>query len=719
MPLILFILGFVSILGQVVLLRELNVAFYGIELIYLLAIGVWLLMTGIGAMIGRRGFLPSEGQVRLLILLAGIVLPLNIAYIRGIRILFAGVPGAYLSFPSQMIALIIALALIGLLLGLLFQWAAKQYITNNRTLAEAYAIESAGGVAGGLASTIGLMIGISNLSIGLICSLIAVLCYIPFTPFAVKPVKRLITRLISAVCALILIFFLVTAHKLDFRMTQWNHPSLAVSIDTPYGRITATEINDAAYVFLNDAHIASTEGTAAEEFVHPAMIQRANPSDILVLGGGIEGTISEMLKHNPKAINYVELDRAIIELSRNLLAGDIGQAFDAENVTVTITDPHRYIERTEHSFDVIFIGMPGPESVQTNRFYTFEFFRICTNHLNPDGVVALRLRAADNYWTPLLLRRTASIYRAMSAVFQDVVVLPGTTILILASNRPLSRDSEILAKRLESRDIQTNLVIPDYIRYLYNNDRFFEIETSLKSMNAPLNRDSRPICFQYAVTLWLSKFFPRLGQTGFRLFDVDRLKQPSLGWSMFLILPIFFLIVRRRAGLSRVLLVGMAGFAGMLSETLLIMFYQIKRGVLYQDIGLLLTTFMAGLAVGAWMLGRGKSIITRRLGAILLIGFGLFSGIIAWWTGSSAGAGLITIAIALFLTGWFVAAIFTYASLYRVKDQRLAVGPIYAADLIGGAVGALIGSLLIIPLAGLSITALLMVYIIFISLLII
>ncbi len=38
----LFLVGLVSMLAQVVILRELNVAFYGVELIYILAIGAWL-----------------------------------------------------------------------------------------------------------------------------------------------------------------------------------------------------------------------------------------------------------------------------------------------------------------------------------------------------------------------------------------------------------------------------------------------------------------------------------------------------------------------------------------------------------------------------------------------------------------------------------------------------------------------------------------------------
>jgi hypothetical protein len=59
----LFVVGFVSILGQVVLLRELNVAFYGVELIYTLALGVWLLFSACGAMIGRRMKTPPFAKI--------------------------------------------------------------------------------------------------------------------------------------------------------------------------------------------------------------------------------------------------------------------------------------------------------------------------------------------------------------------------------------------------------------------------------------------------------------------------------------------------------------------------------------------------------------------------------------------------------------------------------------------------------------------------------
>ncbi|MBU4371937.1 MAG: hypothetical protein KKH02_05405 [Proteobacteria bacterium] len=115
----LFLTGLVSLFGQIVLLRELNVAFYGIELIYLIALGVWMLLTAVGALIG--GSRPSAGRTAVLFLCFALFLPLGIVFLRASRLLLGGIPGAYLPFPLQMAALVIALLPAGLLSGLLFR----------------------------------------------------------------------------------------------------------------------------------------------------------------------------------------------------------------------------------------------------------------------------------------------------------------------------------------------------------------------------------------------------------------------------------------------------------------------------------------------------------------------------------------------------------------------------------------------------------------------
>ncbi len=70
-------------------------------------------------------------------------------------------------------------------------------------------------------------------------------------------------------------------------------------------------------------------------------------------------------------------------------------------------------------------------------------------------------------------------------------------------------------------------------------------------------------------------------------------------WLIGLGLALLFLGSRLRPAWHRGLLAAVAGFLGIVSESVLILAYQAKEGVLYQEIGLLLVAFMAGLALGA------------------------------------------------------------------------------------------------------------------------
>jgi len=162
--------------------------------------------------------------------------------------------------------------------------------------------------------------------------------------------------------------------------------------------------------------------------------------------------------------------------------------------------------------------------------------------------------------------------------------------------------------------------------------------------------------------------------------------------------------------MRRAMLVAAAGFTGMVLETILILYYQVKHGVLYQDIGLLLMSFMAGLALGAMIINRAmaRPIANRMLpqwyGISLLIGFCFLCALIGMGVTMSISAGLVEISCFLAVTGFLVAGIFAYASLHENDDQKNVISSLYSADLIGGCLGILLGSLILIPLAGMDVT---------------
>jgi spermidine synthase len=279
--------------------------------------------------------------------------------------------------------------------------------------------------------------------------------------------------------------------------------------------------------------------------------------------------------------------------------------------------------------------------------------------------------------------------------------------VMTASAAPLPRSPEILTDRLRERGLRTRLVSPPYIRYLFTNDRFADVEKRLKETMVPENTDIRPVCYPYAVLSWLARFFPTLALADLSGFGEEGTGFGKIVWISGIGLAFLFLGGRLRPSWRRGLLAAVAGFLGIVGESVLILAYQAKEGVLYQDIGLLLAAFMAGLAAGALVLrdrilGTGvNKKQTRWWGYALLAGFSpLGLAAIGTVTGGAAG-GLLLTAVLLAAIGFLIGGLFAYAGLYGVREQKKIIGSLYAADLIGGCLGALFGSLALIPLLGL------------------
>ncbi len=698
MGIALFILGLITLLGQVALMRELIVAFFGVELVYVLAMGTWLLGSAAGAAYGRRTHLPSVSAIRGLFVVFSLVLPLLVAFCRGLRPLFSAVPGAYLPFGEQMLAMGLALLPAAAVSGLIFQWAAKRYAAAGGTLAGAYAIESAGGMAGGIAATGLLYLGIQNLTVAVICALAASVAAI----FPLRGKGRFVPAA-AMVCTAALIAAAAARGTLDRAMTAWRQPAAVATADSPYGRITITEEAGRFTLFENGALVFETEGTDAEAFVHLAALEHPKPERALLIGGGVSGHLAELRKHHPERIDVVEINPVLLKLARSVLPAAYTAPLAADGVKIITADPRRFLERAAH-YDLILAVMPEPLSGQTNRFYTREFYRACARHLAPGGVFAFELAAAENLWPRPLIFRNASVYRALSDAFSDVLVLPGTVSTFVAANRPLERMPGPLIRRFEKRRIEARLVSPAYIRYQMTNDRTDQIAALLAAASAPANTERRPICYPYSLMIWLSRFFPE---------TINKLAAGSgavVIWPIIFGIALLFFLCRKTVRVRQALLAFSAGFLGMILETLLILQYQVKSGILYQDIGLLLTAFMAGMALGAPAMIRAAGPAGRRLrpsaGLLAAAGF-MILGLLVW-AGVRAGAlgGFFSVGLLLLFSGFMGSALFAFAGLDAAGDQQSAVPRLLSSDLLGGCLGSVAASLAAIPFLGMDQTAL-------------
>jgi spermidine synthase len=692
--------GLVTIVGQVLLLREISVAFFGIELVYLLALGIWLLLSGLGVVLAPSRLRPSPPRVAAAIVVFALGLAAALVFLRGARLALGGVPGAFLPLSRGLLALVVALAPLGVLSGLLFQWSARLLIAAGGSFAQAYALESVGALLGGVLATWGFALGAGALALTLGVAVCCCLCAL-----ATGGAR---TRVLALCVLAATLGALPRAPRLDRSLTRLHHPDLVDSRDSPYARLTVIRRAGQRVLFINDALADDSESLDAQAFVHPALAFDAHPRRVLVLGG-TPAVIAETLRHAPEQCVRVEGDAVRLELEDGR-----GREPSGARLTVVTMDPRRFLAIDESSFDAILLALPDPDTGQSNRFYTTEFFALAARRLAVDGILALKLTAAENMLSPLAARRIASVDRALRSAFNDVLLLPGALTVAVASRSALVRDPEALSARLAERGVVAPLVSSAYLAYLLSAERTETLARHLRSTAVPANSDARPVCYQQAVLITLARYFPRLVYS-----DLERVQVALLVLLGAVAAALIAFMARHAAHrLARVIAAGVAGAVGIVLEGVLLLRYQAEWGALFQDVGLLLATFMAGLAVGAWgadpprvlrqAFGRSLWRVPSEQGtpparpaAFALSGLALSGVAAAALSHSSPSRPVFIIALALVGAGVGL----TLALVSRAGVGEHAFTPLYCADLAGGALGAWLGTLLLIPAFGLVVTA--------------
>jgi hypothetical protein len=144
-----------------------------------------------------------------------------------------------------------------------------------------------------------------------------------------------------------------------------------------------------------------------------------------------------------------------------------------------------------------------------------------------------------------------------------------------------------------------------------------------------------------------------------------------------------------------------SGAAGLAGQLVVMLAYQIAAGALYREIGLLLAGFMVGAALGAWADGRGLMPKTR--GVLLadslqvLVFLGLFLALPSF-VGSGGAVRPLAFAGSLAI-GVLPGAQFAAAGR-ALGDSPATAGALYAADLFGAALAALLAFTTLVPLLG-------------------
>ena len=668
-------LGVAAVVTQLVLLREMLAVFEGNEMVFGILLGNWLLLSGMGAWLGRttRNLdRPWRTLTVSQILIA--VLPLaQLASLRGLRnIVFTR--GAMVGVAETTLASAVVLAPFCVLSG--YMLALGCSILSHETedageIGRVYVADSIGSIAGGVLFSFLLVWWLDHAS---------ALCVPAALNLALAVVMGCRCRMRTvAVTAGVLMAALAFAGKLDALTTQWQHAPHKVVFhgNSPYGRLVVTEASGQLNFIENGVPLFSTHNVEqVEETVHYAMAQRPEARRVLLIGGGVTGTAREILKYGVAEVTYVELDPQIPAVARRFAP----EALADGRITVINGDGRLFVRETPARFDVAIVDVPEPGTSQLNRFYTSEFYGELKRALAPGGVVAFALGRYENYASRELEKLLSSARQTLQETFKRTLLLPGGRVFVLASDGPLTKE---IASRVAGREIGVKLMTRNYLDAMLTPDRLMAVERASKE-EASVNRDFSPALYRYHLRYWLSR---APGATGVLA-------------GLLVVLGLFFPLLLRGGALA----VYAGGFAASALEVVLLLGFQILCGSVYHQVGVVVTAFMAGLAAGAWWVNRSTVQLSRWTLPVLAAGIGLFAlllpAALTQLGGMSFAAVRVLVTAMTFGLAVLVGMEFPVAARVMGMEVTKTAAGLYGADFVGACIGALLASTLLIPLAG-------------------
>jgi spermidine synthase len=668
-------LGISSISTQLITIREMMSTFGGNEIIVGITLGLWLLFTGAGSKLGAVFAKTSRpGKVLLIghILIA--VLPfIQITAIRAIPLLrlrgeLLGV-GPVLG-TSALILLPYCIVSGGMLP------VAGCLLKEKDIPRKIYIADSLGDITGGLLFTLVLVSLFSHWSSLIILGFVNLLA------------GTIVASSLAAVslCVILGTGFLCSL-PIDTITQAWHFPGqhLVALKNTPYAQLAITKSGDQLNVLQDALPLFSTETPEPELLAHLPLAQVEKPDAILLISGGVFGTIKDLSKHRPAHIDYVELDPAVLELA------DLMDPHELLLPTVHthIGDGRLFIKKACQRYNAVICDLPDPENVQLNRFYTEEFFREVRKILQPGGVFCFTLSGSANYMGKEVLSLNRSVYAALTKVFSNVLVFPGDTHYYLASGAPLRIDIQHV---LAARGITTKRLVYYELPIMTDPLRLDQLQRLLSKGIATENHDLSPLAFGHLLNLWAAK-------TGSREIIL-------LG---FLMIAIAIAIVISGTDVLKYVVLS-TGYAAMGMEFFLLLLFQIIYGYVYLGICAFVTLFMIGAPLGAcfsaqWHLPPQKQLIICDIVWIILI----VSAYLTAQTGvhMSQGPSILLmeyVIIPLILFFVAVAAGFQFAAAANQSGGTDAeiTGGLYLADLVGAGCGSLLIGLVILPWGGMK-----------------
>jgi len=751
-----FVLGAYAVCAQATLLREVQVLVFGSELSWGLVLGFWLAGVAVGAWMGGRLARTPGGAVGALavsalampLILAGTVAGLRVA--RGIA--GAG-PGEYVGPGATALLALAGTVPVSVWVGLAFPAASVLVARGEEASAEraravgrVYLAESAGALVGGVAFSFLLVGRVGALPLALGGGAVLALTVEAFLRSeAAGGWRRFVPVALAAVLAGAAALGL--ADRAEQATVRWRwgtfagSQDLVASADTPYQNAALGRIEDQFSVYTNGLVAASWPNHAdlAVE-AHLAACQHPSPRRMLVLGGGVEGLVTELARHRPERLDVVLLDRRMLDLVYLFLDPADRQAVDALDAggRLHFADARRLVKRAAargDRYDLVILAAPEPASTLEARLYTLEFFAELAAAMADDGVLVFALGTPIGYWSEEAAAYANSILAPLEAVFPETMLTFSSPMLCFAARRGgvLTDRGDVLAERYTAQGVAS----PHFDPLLFEGGTDLLDPAKRRGTRRALaahpgafvNTDARPVAAFYHVRYWLAQ--SAAAHAGpeapaeHRADVLGAMAHLRLGWAMLAAMAATAVVafvgrLRGRAALRRTAVlwsVGTTGLASMALEVVLLYTFQTLYGYVYSMVGAIIGVFMFGLVLGSLAMNRrlrrahragkpGPGLATIVSLDLAVAGFAaglvIATALLARWS-ADVPVQIITFALVA-VAGVLGGLVFPLAAAVTLREAGTATGrtagAVDAADHVGACVGAFVTGAALVPILG-------------------
>jgi spermidine synthase len=723
---LLFYIGFGSIISQILLIREFLISFYGNELSIGIIFASWLMWIGIGSALGNKVVRKSRNLsiiFTFLLALTPVLTLFQLLAVKFVRYFLHTPAGEFLSL-FELVGYSFTVLSIGCFLwGMLFTIGARLLITDNTELwlgvNRAYVLESLGSVIGGLFFSFVLATNFTTLQIIILNVLIAWL--IVFLQYVSL---RITFAVVVSIFTVMFLILFTPLQNLEHWITakQWStineKLTFVQSIDTKYQNLSLLQLENQYTIYADGRPAYSMPNTYdAELSAHSIMVHHLSAKRALVLGGGFNGVIKEILKYQIQEIDYVEIDPALLPFAQSVNDVQNQKALCDPRVNTMVEDGRDYLRRTNKSYDIILINVGEPSTASLNRFFTLEFFRQCHLRLAPNGIAAISFPSSAEYLASELLDLNASIYHTFKQVFANVLIIPGTHAVLIGSNSSSSLVSnpDSLARRFVSAGISTEFFSEYMFQELMLPERVaFATNTLNRVTSYRLNTDLNPVTYYFDLLLWNrllkgdNSFFTRLNRVSIFLTG-------GIGILVLFLLPfVRYKNHERKEQYALTITMGCSGMVGMALNLLLLLNYQETFGSIYEMVGAMVAANMLGLALGAlfvvYLIERYK---LKKLLLIFLLVLIVFVLLLPTVSGLLLFIRSIPISlIVMTFSGSLIGMLFGIVNSGFLQHSS-SVGSIYSSDVIGSSIGALMTCSVLLPVLGIQETVIFFALILF------